>query len=220
MTSHLRFASSLLVFTFVCSAPLLAHAQEDEATEEEGPAPVASTDPPLKSLAIELNPLSLFIGRLSANVEYMPAVHHAVVVNPYYVSVNADVTVGVDGDAETYEDNFSGGGVELGYRMYTGSKGPNGFFVGPSLLLGLYNSEDSDFTDTEGRTFTSYGFAVDIGGQGVIGPGIVLGGGFGLQYTKVSGDAPGFDLPLTAEILVGGGVRPRFLLSVGYAFSP
>lgn len=213
-----RLLASAFLLAFIGSVASSAHAQEDEERDEEERAP-APREEPLKALAIEFNPLALTIGRLSANVEYLPAPHHALVVNPYYVSVNADVTVtDFEGERVTYEDNFSGGGAELGYRMYTGSRGPNGFFVGPSFLFGAYNSSDSDFTDTEGRSFTSYGFAVDIGGQGVIGPGIVVGGGFGLQYTKVSGDTPGLDLPLAAEILVGGGVRPRFLLSVGYAF--
>ncbi|MGH7285544.1 MAG: hypothetical protein ACRELY_28820 [Polyangiaceae bacterium] len=43
----------------------------------------------------------------------------------------------------------------------------------------------------------------------------MIGGGFGLQYTAVNKDFA--DLPLTASILAGGGIRPRFLLSVGYA---
>ena len=71
-------------------------------------------------------------------------------------------------------------------------------------------------TGGTGTSFTTIGGALDIGGQAVIGPGVVIGGGFGLQYTEASKSFA--DLPLTAAILAGGGVRPRFLFSVGYSF--
>lgn len=53
-------------------------------------------------------------------------------------------------------------------------------------------------------------------GQAVVGPGIVIGGGFGVQYTKATEDFE--DQPFAAAILAGGGFRPRFLLSAGFAF--
>ena len=173
-----------------------------------------------KSFAVEANPLGLFIGHYSVNVEWLPAMHHALVLNPHYDSVTAEVTVS-DGtnSVATFEENFTGGGAELGYRYYTGRAGPNGFFVGPSLLLGAYTASNSDFTGSEATSFSRVGFAVDIGGQAVIDPGFVIGGGFGLQRTWVNGvDDYSGELPLSAEVLVGSGVRPRFLFSMGGAF--
>ena len=64
----------------------------------------------------------------------------------------------------------------------------------------------------------SYGGAIDLGGQAIIGPGVVLGGGFGLQYTKTSIDIATENLNLASAIIAGGGIRPRFLFFVGYAF--
>jgi hypothetical protein len=172
-----------------------------------------------KSLAFEANPLGIFIGHYSVNIEWMPAMHHALVINPHYDSVTASVT-GVDGSGVTsYDEHFSGGGAELGYRFYTGRKGPNGFFVGPSVLLAAYSATSSDFTGSEATNFSRVGFALDLGGQAVVGGGFVIGGGFGLQRTWVNGvDDYSGDLPLSAELLVGGGVRPRFLFAMGYAF--
>jgi len=39
-----------------------------------------------------------------------------------------------------------------------------------------------------------------------------------LQYTKTSKDINTDNLNLASAIVAGGGVRPRFLFSVGYAF--
>lgn len=173
----------------------------------------------LKSIAIEANPLGVFIGHYSINVEWMPAMHHALVLNPHYDSVTAGVTATDGTSVVSYDEHFSGGGAELGYRFYTGRKGPNGFFVGPSLLLAAYSASNSEITGSKATNFSRVGFAIDIGGQAVLDSGFVVGGGFGLQRTWVNGvDDYSGDLPLSAELLVGGGVRPRFLFTVGYAF--
>jgi hypothetical protein len=170
----------------------------------------------MKRISLELNPLGALIGRYSVQVEWLPAMHHALVLNPHFDHVTADVGSG----SAQYSEAFTGFAGELGYRFYTGSKGPNGLFVGPSFLAGTYstsvNSTAGGSTASASTSFQSFGGALDIGGQAVIGPGIVVGGGFGLQYTSVN--ASFNDLPLTASIIAGGGVRPRFLLSAGYAF--
>jgi hypothetical protein len=169
-----------------------------------------------KFLAIEGNPLGLLIGRYSLQVEWVPATHHALVLNPHFDHVSADIGSG----NLSYTEAFTGFGTEVGYRFYTGKRGMEGFFIGPSLLLGTYSTSVTavagSATGAASTSFTSIGGAVDLGGQAVIGPGVVLGAGFGLQYSSV--DKSFADLPLTASILAGGGWRPRFLLSVGYAF--
>lgn len=167
-----------------------------------------------KSLSLEINPVAISIGRYSLNVEYLPLPHHALVVNPFFAYVSADVQTG---NLE-YSQSFVGAGAEAGYRFYTGSKGPNGFFVGPSVLFGQYSaSQDAVGSIPATSTgFTTIGGAIDIGGQAVIGPGVVIGAGAGVQYTHATEDFE--DLPFAAGILAGGGIRPRVLLSVGYAF--
>ncbi|MBK6695018.1 MAG: hypothetical protein IPG50_22820 [Myxococcales bacterium] len=196
---------------------------------DEGAAPVNATRPEAdkvddakatesthKKISIAINPLAVAIGRYSIQGEYLPAVHHAITLNPNFTSAPVKVTVNgkeVDGGSLT------GFGGELGYRFYTGTQGPNGFFVGPSLLFSSFSqSAPSGATNASSDSFTSVGGAIDIGGQGIIGPGIVLGGGFGLQYTTTSKDIATENLNLASAVIAGGGIRPRFLVHAGYAF--
>jgi hypothetical protein len=227
--------SAMLPFCLLNLATRSAHADDVDGTP--GPAPVLVPAPPpgavlvpiqeepkLKQYVIEVNPLALSIDRYSIQGEYLPAVHHALTINPFYT----DATISATADGETADlGSVKGGGVELGYRYYTGVKGPNGFFVGPSLLFGRYkesvtntdiNGQGQTTNTTEADSFTSVGGAIDIGGQGVVGPGIVIGGGFGLQYTKNSKATNTDNFNVTSAIIAGGGVRPRFLFTVGYAF--
>ena len=117
------------------------------------------------------------IGRYSISGEYMLARHHAVTLSPFFTSTSVKVN-----DKEI--GSLSGFGGELGYRFYTGSRGANGFFVGPSVLFASYNSES--VVGNTSQSFTAMGGALDIGGQFLIGPGVVIGFGGGLQYTKNS----------------------------------
>lgn len=179
-------------------------------------------DEPLKHVAIEANPLGILIGHYSVQLELMPWRHSAFIINPHFDHVTSDVSSGDStGNTISYTESFTGFGTELGYRFYTGRTAMSGFYFGPSVLLGTYTASANDVVTGAGSqsssiSFQQIGGAVDIGGQAVVGPGIVIGGGFGLQYTSVNQSFR--DLPLTASILAGGGIRPRFLLSVGYAF--
>jgi len=172
-------------------------------------------DSDLKRISITANPLGLVISRYSITGEFLLARHHALNLSPFYTSVPVKVN-----DVEI--SSFSGFGTELGYRFYTGSKGPNGFFVGPSFLFSSYSQSATVVTGTTAKTgeqsFTSLGGAIDIGGQGVIGPGIVIGGGFGMQYTSNSVEINTNDFNLASAVIAGGGLRPRFLFSIGFAF--
>lgn len=183
----------------------------DQGTEAKDADNKAKED--FHPFAIEANPLSAAIGRYSIQAEYLPMRHHALVLNPHFDHVNASVTSTVNGVKTSYSEGFTGGGAELGYRFYTGDHGANGFYIGPSFLFGAYSTSLGD----QKSSFTTLGGAIDLGGQALIAKHVVLGGGFGLQYTKASKDFGNSDLPLTAAILAGGGIRPRFLLSVGYA---
>jgi hypothetical protein len=232
MRLHTVLASSVLLsFAFVAVA--IGEARADEpgtpsqppataaalpSPEGEQPAP-KKPEPELKRISLEVNPLGLTIGRYSISGEYLVATHHAVTLNPFYTHAPVTFTVNgkeIDGGA------LNGFGGELGYRFYTGSKGPNGFFVGPSVLVASFSQSAPAGAEAAGskgsQSFGSFGGAIDIGGQGVIGPGIVIGGGFGLQYTKNTETLDSANLNLASAIIAGGGLRPRFLFALGYAF--
>ncbi len=233
----MRSLAAVLVSTLIPFSLLTLAASSALAADDDAPAPApvlvpvappgavlvpVQEAPPLKQYVIELNPLATTIGRYSIQAEYLPAAHHAITLNPFYTHASISETV----NGATFDDgSLNGFGGELGYRYYTGVKGPNGFFVGPSVLFGSYSQSggvtvnpDGSGTTTSAGSFTSIGGAIDIGGQGVIGPGIVIGGGFGLQWTKTSKSIPDNDFNLASAIIAGGGTRPRFLFTVGYAF--
>jgi hypothetical protein len=96
----------------------------------------------------------MVIGTFGANFEYLRARHHAVVVSLFYHKTNW-TEGGID---------MNGAGIEAGYRYYTGSKGANGLFVGPSLVVvkRLDLIEQGRPDDPIGTL--SYGVALDVGG--------------------------------------------------------
>ncbi|WP_394846300.1 hypothetical protein LZC95_02400 [Pendulispora brunnea] len=209
------FLAALLLSSVGVLFSLPASAQE--ATPPPKDAPRAETEgSDFKRIALAINPLAIGIGRYSIQGEFLPMPHHAITLNPFYAHVPVTITVnGQDVDA----GSLNGFGGELGYRFYTGSKGANGFFVGPSILFASYSqSSGNDGGAKSSDSFLNYGAALDIGGQAVIGPGIVVGGGFGLQYTKTSEDINTDNLNLASAIVAGGGIRPRFLFALGYSF--
>jgi len=159
--------------------------------------------------AIELNPLPFYFGRLSANLEYMPVLHHAIILSPQITHTSSDIAVT---GGSNVSQTFSGFGGEAGYRYYTGRKGLDGVFVGPSLILGFYNAG----LPNGDQAFTTMGVAVDAGVKTVIYDHLMVGAGAGIQWLKVSHDFN--DLPTRSEMAVGNGVKPRILAEVGYAF--
>jgi hypothetical protein len=220
------FASSaVLSFGLLAFTASDAHADEQVAPKPAGVAmpatagektPADDDSADIKHISLELNPLSASIGRYSIQGEYVLARHHAITLNPFYAHASVKETInGTDIDG----GSLSGFGGELGYRFYTGSKGANGFFIGPSVLFASYTSSaPAGVPGATDSSFTSLGGAVDIGGQFILGPGIVLGFGFGLQYTSTSKDIDTTNLNFASAALAGDGVRPRFLLAVGYSF--
>ena len=162
-----------------------------------------------RAQSIELNPLAFAIGRFGINYEYLPAVHHALVVNPHFDRASSDIAVT---DSQSVSQSFSGFGAEAGYRYYTGHRGPNGFFAGPSLILGAYSA--SLPSDRVG--FTQWGVALDAGAKTFIGRDFTLGAGVGLQWTHASHQFG--DLPIAASAIASDGLKPRLLAEAGYAF--
>lgn len=223
--------STLIPFSLLATQSAFAQDAAAEAPPQpQGviPAPPGAVlvpigEPPTpKQYVIEINPLATTIGRYSIQGEYLPAVHHAITLNPFYTHASLKCT-GCNADGSDADlGSLNGFGGELGYRFYTGVKGPNGFYVGPSFLFASYSQSGGVNavvgTNSPPSSFTSVGGAIDIGGQGVIGPGIVIGGGFGLQWTKTSKDVNTDNYNFTSAVVAGGGTRPRFLFTVGYAF--
>jgi hypothetical protein len=142
-------------------------------------------------------------------VEYVPVAHHALIVSPHILHTSADLPASAH---PTGTETFSGAGTEVGYRYYTGHRGPNGVFVGSSIILGLYNAN----LLSNNQLFTTIGIAGDVGVQYLFFDWLTVSVGGGLQYTSVSHDFA--DLPLSASITAGGGFKPRVLGSAGYAF--
>jgi len=219
------FVSTLFPFSVLGLATQNAFAAEPEAEAPAADAPTAEAAPPpapvlvpledaggeFRQFAILANPLALSIGRYSVQVEYLPALHHAIVLNPVYT--HAPVKYTANGQ-EIDAGSLNGFGGEIGYKYYTGKKGPNGFYVGPSFLFASYSSS---LPGTADKSFTSFGGAVDVGGQAVLG-GFTIGGGFGLQVTKTSEDIETENFNFASAIIAGGGWRPRALFTIGYAF--
>jgi hypothetical protein len=160
-----------------------------------------------RPLALTANPLTLVLGRIGANIEYLPVPHHGIMVNPYYSSVTVETT------QARSEYEFFGG--ELGYHFYTGKKGANGFFVGPSFVY-MRTTSSSECLEVGCSVepeidFTTYGVALDLGGQVVFDNGITLGAGGGLMYLRSSGGAEG------GSLIKFQGTLPRILFTIGYS---
>jgi hypothetical protein len=160
-------------------------------------------------VAITYNPLSLFIGRVSFNVEWAPATHHVIIASPHFATTGATIAIGPN---ETVDQHIIGGGGELGYRYYTGHRGMNGVFIGPSLIGGGYSAD----LPSGNKAFTNVGGAVDVGVQAVLLNHLALGAGVGIEYLHVSHDF--HDLPTSPASLAQSGIKPRLLAQGGYAF--
>src|SRR5438477_10623067 len=100
--------ASALAFALV-AAP--AHADEAPANTDKPAAPAQEKQ--FKPFAVEANPLAATLGRYSIQGEWLPAEHHAIVLNPFFEHTSTDIG--------SYSETFSGFGGEVGYRYYTGS---------------------------------------------------------------------------------------------------
>jgi hypothetical protein len=160
-----------------------------------------------RPVALTLNPLTLALGRIGLNVEALPAPHHGIMLNPYYSSASVE--------SETVETSYKSFGGELGYHFYSGARGANGFFVGPSLVFTRTTISDEcravGCTKQADGALTTYGVAFDVGGQAVLDNGFTIGGGGGVMYLKSSSSANG------SRFLKFEGTLPRFLFTVGYS---
>lgn len=167
-----------------------------------------------KSVAVQGNPLGLVIGRYSADLEYLPAPHHAF----HLTSVGYFALPGV-------ADELTGFGTEVGYRWYSGLSGPQGLFVGASFvamsLRYLHAAQPGvAFDAPQDTSYVQLGGALDVGYRIVFLGNFAAGAGVGVQYTTDTTQAPTFEVPNhgLSDLLYGAGLRPRVVLSLGAAF--
>jgi hypothetical protein len=136
----------------------------------------------------------------------MLARHHGLILVPSYWTMSAS-----SGGAESSFDYL---GAELGYHFYTGNRGANGFFVGPSFVFMNMNTSSNVGGGAEASSSTSlYGVAVDFGGQHVAESGFTIGGGMGFMYVKTASEVNTEGATVSVS-----GTLPRFLFTVGYSF--
>jgi hypothetical protein len=220
MTVHrgiIRYVSPVRALVF--SVVLLAAALRPAAAHAtDYPVWFVPEGEPMKTIAVEANPLAIAVGRFSMNLEYMVARHHAIILSPYiFFAVPA---------ASTEVDAYGG---EIGYRYYTGKYGPEGWFVGGSLAFGAFDYQHNGATvnrasdgllleEAVNTSYDSVGGAVDAGYQFLLHEHVVLGVGAGVEYRYLTlgPDFQPFDH--SGQWLVyGPGFRPRLLFSMGGA---
>jgi hypothetical protein len=167
--------------------------------------------PPRRVAAIEWNPATLLIDRISFNVEIAPAEHHAFVLTPFYFYPRTSSFTNASG-VFVQSQKFEGFGGEVGYRYYTNRGGLRGFYAGPSVFFMFPKASAGNGSET---SFEDYGVAADIGYQALVGSDWVISLGGGAQYTFTSESIPRQQMPAT--IYANRGVQPRIDFSIGYA---
>ena len=191
-----RIAIQFLLCALIVSSSAAARAQATDRMNANAPsAPAVS----FRKWAIELNPLELAVARASVNFEVALTAHDALMLTSRVQPSTADIGAGVWG--------------ELGYRVYSGDGGLQGFFIGPSVGAGAF----SYFTDqsTGEQDARSFNVAADCGYQFAWRSGLVLGFGLGAQYQHVWHDYPVRNDPIN-QFELESTVLPRVLFSVGY----
>jgi hypothetical protein len=157
--------------------------------------------PPTHPVAVTLNPLGLFRGRLSANLEVQLVPHHSLVVSPNLLVFHADRGTLMSDGFGFVSTTSSSVGVELGYHYWwRWAQSLSGPYMGPSLLLGS-TTEASVGDPTHAQSY--WGLAFDVGWQEVLSGGFTAGLGAGLGIVRMAGT---------------GAVVPRLLVQVGWSF--
>jgi hypothetical protein len=159
----------------------------------------------LHHFAVDGDPFALLPGRIWADLQWLPVEHHAIVVSPYVLYYDSTITPFAAGDTRT----LVGYGAQLEYRLYSGTRGANGFFVGAGGIIGHTNATAG--TSLNGMAFPAQDFVytggqIDGGVQGILDSGFLVGGGGSIQVTE--------NLQPGAK----PAVYPRLLFTLGYAF--
>jgi hypothetical protein len=161
------------------------------------------------------------LGRWGANLEVAVAPHHALVLSGYLQTFQPWLLRRLLPSAvDTNDAPPSRAGGEIGYRFYTGANGPQGVFLGPSLVAMpiAYPYVGADLR-AEVTSFEAYGAALDVGAQAIVDGGLTLGVGIGAMYLAYS---PPPSVAPPAGVAIPGfaepHVLPRLLLAAGWSF--
>jgi hypothetical protein len=154
-------------------------------------------------VALSVNPIAWHIGFFSVSFEAMPARHHGLIFTPTYIDTQHGIPISLVIGAL----DWKGGGTELGYRYYTGSRGPNGFFAGiTGGWLRVIDTPTSMGLVGPAPRWTGWTTSFELGGQHITPNHFIVGGGVGVMYwATTSADNPRF-------------VTPRLLFDLGYAW--
>jgi hypothetical protein len=179
---------------------------------------LSQNPPPRRVLSLEWNPLPLLAtSRASFNVAFAPAEHHALTLSPFYSWAGTEPISLLDASGTPTQrlprQSFNGLGAELGYRYFTGAGGLRGFFVGPSLIAAHFVATAENGAQTP---FWDLGVALDAGWQLLVADRLVVSLGGGVQVLVQDRSIPPQSFP--ARLYANGGVLPRLLLSIGWAF--
>jgi hypothetical protein len=207
---------SLAFATATTATSALASASPPPSMSTPVDVTLPDMPPARRWVAIELNPVSLIIGKISANVIVVPVEHHALVLSPFFATTTtAPIYVydAMGAPTQLPTQSFTGGGGELGYRYYFGRGGPRGLFLGPSFVLGDFSAKAQDGSTT---SYMQLGGALDLGFQALVFDRLSLSLGAGLQYLASSTTIPPQQFP--ADVYANSGLRPRLLASIGVAF--
>jgi hypothetical protein len=214
-----RVVASSAVIAASLAGVSLAHAQDPKNAPDDtdkARLPRESQEDPRKPIAVTVNPLGLAIERYGANLEVSPVAHHAFVGSLYAQAIPVWLVKSVVGRNEINQSDGSSIGGELGYRLYSGTRGSDGLFVGGSFVSMplAYPRLASDLASADLVRFNALGAALDIGVQKVTSSGFTLGGGVGVMYLDYQVPNDLRRLPIAFE----PHVLPRLLLAAGYAF--
>jgi hypothetical protein len=155
-----------------------------------------------RTTSLRFNPLPLFAGRLSVDLEFLLAPHSAIVVSPNVTFHK--LAFARNGNELGYGlgyagDNSAGFGGEVGYHYWI-RRHLDGVYVGPSLVLG------ATLPPAPTKTFAYYGAALDVGYQFLFSNGFTLNGGGGILIINAS--------PTGSTVHAA----PRFLFGIGWSF--
>lgn len=186
----------------------------EPAAKPPGEAPTR----PRRSLVVSINPAALFLRRVSIAVEYSPFAHHGFVLSlsgvhtsyqpDSYAAAPCPILPCGGGPRGRVANLVNGAIAELGWRLYTGSSGPTGLFIGPSGVVGLLAAN--------GDAYTLAGAALDAGAQIVTESGFTVTAALGVQLQRVSESFSASNFATGA--VTQSGVAPRAIGAVGWAF--
>jgi hypothetical protein len=201
---------------------------EDSTRGGEGNLRDAPLFPPTgdkRHFTLTWNPLTLFVMRAEFALEVLLTDHHALQLTGFWGSTRTNEVYPSSSDnshEHALTTLFQGWGGEFGYRFYSGTAGPRGFFVAPSFLLARYTATPARGAGTSVEMdgvpiqYWSFGGAIDVGYQALLADRVVAGFGGGLQYTVPTHTFPAEELP--ASVYANRGLRPRVLITLGVAF--